>query len=118
MAERLELPPSLADLRGQLYSVQYALDMARERLLLGHGRGTYVLLAEDRVPDDVVNDPMAFVNRPIEHAPSEWLEVMAESGVLGFALLAARLFAPLEILADPSPMVSGRKRSYRYFFDS
>ncbi len=77
-------------LRFRTYSWSYAWRMFREHPLTGHGQGGYVLKADSYAVDDVLDDPEVFITR-IAHAHSEWLEVLADLGAVGLALLLAAL---------------------------
>lgn len=73
-------------LRG--YSWSYAWRMFTDRPFTGHGQGGYALLADSFVANDIQSDPLVFDGR-IDHAHNEWLEVLADLGLVGGILVAA-----------------------------
>lgn len=79
-------------LRG--YSWSYALRMFQERPITGHGQGGYTLLGDSFVPNDILNDPLVFDGR-VDHAHNEWLEVLADLGAVGAALVLGILLLTL-----------------------
>ncbi|MBI4580088.1 MAG: O-antigen ligase family protein, partial [Planctomycetes bacterium] len=88
-----------ASLRLRLHTWQYAQDLFFAKPLAGHGQGSYFLLAQQMasVPrregdrPDVEKDPTAFNAGLVGHAHSEWLEILADLGAIGFALMASSL---------------------------
>lgn len=76
--------------RLRLYAWEYAWDMFNEKPLTGYGQGGFVLTGDARAVNDVLNDPLPFEAR-IAHVHNEWLEVLADLGSVGFALIAAAL---------------------------
>ncbi len=92
-ARRFEPSPTGRDatLRFRTYTWDYAWRMFREKPLTGHGQGGYVLAADAYVAgEDALRDPQVFTAR-IEHAHNEWLEVLADLGIVGLLLFAALL---------------------------
>lgn len=90
-ARRFEPSPTGRDatLRFRTYTWEYAWRMFREKPFTGHGQGGYVLAADAYVAgEDALRDPQVFTAR-IEHAHNEWLEVLADLGIVGLLLLAA-----------------------------
>jgi O-antigen ligase len=79
-----------ATIRFRDYTWGYALRLFSEKRILGHGQGGYVLMGDSYVPEDVLADPLVFTAR-IAHAHSEWLEVLADLGSIGFVLVAGAL---------------------------
>lgn len=79
-----------ATIRFRSYAWSYAWRLFEERPLLGHGQSGYVLLGDSKAIADVEGDPQVFEAR-IAHAHSEWLEVLADLGSIGFVLLAGAL---------------------------
>ncbi len=88
--------------RFRMYAWSYARDLFLSsetmpdgktfgRTDVGHGQGTYMLLAQSMSRDDALLDPPAFPGGLVGHAHNEWLQVMAELGAIGFALLATSL---------------------------
>jgi|CXWL01.1.fsa_nt_gi O-antigen ligase len=73
-------------LRG--YAWSYALRMFADRPFTGHGQGGYALLGDSFVANDILNDPLVF-DGPIDHAHNEWLETLADLGIVGAVLIAA-----------------------------
>lgn len=80
-----------ATTRMRLCAWRYAGNLALQEPLAGHGRDTYVLLAQQMSIPDVERDPYAFPSAYLGHAHNEWLEVLAELGAVGFALMATAL---------------------------
>jgi O-antigen ligase len=79
-------------LRG--YAWNYALRMFAERPFTGHGQGGYALLGDSFVANDIESDPLVFDGR-IDHAHNEWLEILADLGIVGLILIAAVLILTL-----------------------
>jgi len=75
-------------LRLRTYAWSYAWQMFRENPLTGHGQGGFVLAGDSHVVDDVLDDPRVFTTR-IAHVHNEWLEVMADLGLIGIVLVTA-----------------------------
>lgn len=101
-----------ASFRLRLYTWQYAKDMflgvpihlpnGQERKtspLTGQGQGSYMALAQwlamaprdEWGRSDMEKDPAAFTSELVGHAHNEWLEILAELGAVGFALMATAL---------------------------
>ncbi len=80
-----------ATARMRLCTWRYAGNLALHEPLAGHGRDTYVLFAQQMSVPDVERDPPAFPSPYLGHAHNEWLEVLAELGAVGFALMATAL---------------------------
>lgn len=103
-----------ASLRFRLHAWSYALRMAADRPLMGHGQGSYVLKGDSYVPDDILRDPEAFQGR-LDHVHNEWLEVLADLGVVGLTLIAASLvltFAAGLRTVDAADAPQVQERSY------
>ncbi len=79
-----------ATLRTRLYAWSYAQDLISERIILGHGQGGYTLLADPLARDDVLADPLPLQTR-LAHAHNEWLEVWADLGIVGLALVLSAM---------------------------
>jgi O-antigen ligase/tetratricopeptide (TPR) repeat protein len=80
-----------ATIRSRLFAWSYALDLAVEAPLFGHGVGGFVLAGDTKVtPEDVLADPEALQAR-LAHAHSEWLELWCELGSVGLVLVAGAL---------------------------
>ncbi len=79
-----------SSVRFRLYAAQYALALAAEKPLTGNGQAAYVRLADNLATEDVLADPQPFAAR-IAHAHNEWLEVLADLGTVGLALVLAAL---------------------------
>ena len=77
-------------LRFRTYAWGYAWQMFTEKPWTGHGQGGFVLGGDTHAVDDVLDDPLVFRAR-IAHAHNEWLEVMADLGMVGLVLLGASL---------------------------
>ena len=80
-----------ASMRVRFHAWEYALDLATERIWLGHGQSGFARKGDALAIRDVLNDPEA-LEAPIRHAHSEPAEVLADLGVIGAVLL---LFALL-----------------------
>ncbi len=88
-----------ASLRLRYHTWQYAQDLFFSRPLAGHGQGGFFLLAQqmpyaardDWGRSDAEKDPTAFAAGLLGHAHSEWLEILADLGAVGFALMATAL---------------------------
>lgn len=89
-ADTASLTGRSATIRFRSYAWSYAWRLFEERPLLGHGQSGYVLLGDSKAIADVESDPQVFEAR-IAHAHSEWLEVLADLGSIGFVLLAGAL---------------------------
>lgn len=83
-----------ASLRTRIYSWSYAQDLIQESIIIGHGQGGYTMLADQLVRNDVLADAIPLDAR-IAHAHNEWLEVWADLGIIGFALIASSLVLTL-----------------------
>lgn len=81
-------------LRFRTYTWGYAWRMFVERPLTGYGQGGFSMLGDSYVGDDVFRDPPVFETR-IDHAHCEWLEVMAELGVVGVLLIGSVIYLTL-----------------------
>jgi len=79
-----------ATLRFRAYAWDYAWRMAREKPFTGHGQAGYVRKADLYTVDDVENDPLVLSAR-VDHAHNEWLEVLADLGIVGLALVGGGL---------------------------
>lgn len=77
-------------LRFREYAWSYAWRMFAEQPVRGHGQGGFALTGDAYVANDVLKDPLVLQAR-VDHAHNEWLEVMADLGAVGIALLAAAL---------------------------
>jgi O-antigen ligase len=77
--------------RFRLDAWKYALAMFLGRPDIGRGQGSYLLLAQGMSRPDAEQDPAAFLGEVVGHAHNEWLQVLAETGAIGFALLATAL---------------------------
>src|SRR5690606_691734 len=80
-----------ASMRVRIYGWDYALRLAWDQPLLGHGQGGYLTLAQQMLPDDLERDPAALNPGLMGHAHNEWLEVLADLGIIGLSLQAAVL---------------------------
>ncbi|NLX13100.1 MAG: O-antigen ligase family protein [Phycisphaerales bacterium] len=80
-----------ATIRLRLCTWRYAGTLALHQPLVGHGRDTYPILAQRMSVPDVERDPLAFPSLYLGHAHNEWLQVLAELGAVGFALIATAL---------------------------
>lgn len=79
-----------ATIRLRTYAWSYAWQMFREKPFTGHGQGGFVILGDAHSSNDVLDDPEVFHSR-IAHAHNEWLEVMADLGVVGILLIVSAL---------------------------
>lgn len=88
-----------ATLRMRSYAWRYAGDMFFVSPLAGNGQGSYLCLShgmaieprDDWGRSDLEKDPLAFKGGLVGHAHNEWLEILADLGVIGFVLMAAAL---------------------------
>lgn len=80
-----------ASFRLRLYAMGYARDLILERPLIGHGQGSYALRVQAMVPDNLEQDPAAFAVPTLAHAHNEWLEVLADLGLVGGLLCGGML---------------------------
>lgn len=74
-------------IRFRLYAWQYAVEIFRERPDIGRGQGAYVLRSQAMSLPDAEQDPPAFQGSVRGHAHNEWLEILADLGAIGFALI-------------------------------
>lgn len=81
-------------LRLRTYAWTYAWQMFREEPIAGSGQAGFVLAGDSHAVEDVLDDPRVFESR-IAHVHNEWLEVMADLGLIGIALLAAAIVLTL-----------------------
>ena len=79
-----------ATLRFRAYAWDYAWRMAREKPFNGHGQAAYVRKADLYTAEDVEDDPLVLSAR-VDHAHNEWLEVLADLGIVGLALVGGGL---------------------------
>lgn len=88
-----------ASTRLRLQTWQYAGELFGTRPLTGHGQGGYLLLSQRQAcmprdafgRSDIECDPSAFTAEMIGHAHNEFLEILADLGVVGFALMVTAL---------------------------
>ncbi|MHC4441276.1 MAG: O-antigen ligase family protein [Planctomycetota bacterium] len=80
-----------ATIRLRMHTMQYAVNLFLDSPVVGHGQGSYVLLAHPLSLADAMNDPIAFPAPVVGHAHNEWLEILADLGAVGFALMAIGL---------------------------
>ncbi len=83
-----------ATLRFRAYAWSYAERMFEDRPITGHGLGGFVMKGDSYAVGDVLSDPSVFVAR-IAHAHNEWLEVLADLGLVGFVLIVGAMFMTL-----------------------
>lgn len=79
-----------ATLRFRFYAWSYAWELFREKPFNGHGQAGYVRKADLRAAGDVEADPLVLSAR-VDHTHNEWLEVLADLGVVGLSLVTAGL---------------------------
>ena len=84
-----------ATMRLRLHAWGYAAEMFAEHPFIGKGQGGYLLGAQTLANADAVHDPAAFGDALLGHAHNEWLEVAADLGVVGLALIVGSLLATL-----------------------
>ncbi|HOW71621.1 MAG TPA: O-antigen ligase family protein [Phycisphaerae bacterium] len=77
----------------RLYCWSYALSLFMERPLIGHGQGSYVLLAQAFSRNEAELNPSLFPAEMLGHAHNEWLEILADLGLVGLILTALALAA-------------------------
>jgi len=80
-----------ATVRLRLHTWKYAKDLFLQKPLIGHGQGSYMTLAQSMSLGDAENDPAAFPASVLGHAHNEWLQILAELGAIGFALMMVAL---------------------------
>lgn len=80
-----------ATVRVRMIAWQHAFEMFLEQPLVGHGQGSYTLQATQRSRADAIADPAAFPGHHLAHAHNEWLEIMADLGAAGIALVSCGL---------------------------
>ncbi len=74
--------------RLRLYAWKYALNLFLSRPDIGRGQGAYVLLAQQMSRPDAERDPLAFPGGNfLGNAHNEWLEILADLGAVGLALM-------------------------------
>ena len=86
-------------LRLRLHTWQYAQELFFTRPLTGHGQGGYFLLSQqlaslprdDAGRSDMERDPQVFQAPLVGHAHCEPLEILADLGAVGFALITTAL---------------------------
>jgi len=79
-----------ASMRVRMYAWQYALDLNADRVFLGQGQGGFARKGDALAVRDVLNDPQSLDAR-VSHAHSEYLEVLADLGVVGLILFAGAM---------------------------
>ncbi|MGQ9649484.1 MAG: O-antigen ligase family protein [Phycisphaerae bacterium] len=84
-----------ATLRFRLYASKYAIQLFATAPIVGHGQGSYMLLAQAMQTPDMEKDPAAFTAPVIENAHNEYLQIAAETGLVGFVLCAAFVVATI-----------------------
>jgi len=77
------------------YAWSYALRLFVGQPIVGLGQGGYVLAAQQMACADAPQHPTVFVGDMLGHAHNEWLEILADLGLVGFALMAIALAATL-----------------------
>ncbi len=100
-----------ATARLRVYSWSYAWRMYTEQPLRGHGQAGFALMGDSYAADDVLEDPEVF-NARIAHAHNEWLEVMANLGSIGIALIATALL--LTLAAGEATLATAPPSSQRW----
>ncbi len=80
-----------ATLRFRIYAAKYALRLFAEAPIVGHGQGTYMLLGQAMQSEDMEKDPAAFPAGVLGQAHNEYLQIAAETGLVGVVLCAAFL---------------------------
>ena len=81
-------------IRFRLYSWSYAWRMFLENPISGHGQGGFALRGDSFAVRDVLDDPPVFEAR-IAHAHNEWLETLADLGIVGLGLQLSTLLLSL-----------------------
>ncbi|HPZ98366.1 MAG TPA: O-antigen ligase family protein, partial [Phycisphaerae bacterium] len=85
--------------RFRFYTWDYAKRLVLDHPLAGGGQGSYFCLSQQmacmptepgELPD-VEKDPLVFASGMVGHAHNEWLEILADLGLIGFALMATAL---------------------------
>ncbi|HPD28815.1 MAG TPA: O-antigen ligase family protein [Phycisphaerae bacterium] len=80
-----------ATIRFRLYAGKYAIQLFSTAPIVGHGQGSYMLLAQAMQAPDMEKDSAAFMAPVIENAHNEYLQIAAETGLVGSVLCAAFL---------------------------
>lgn len=75
------------------YAWTYAVRLFADRPLSGQGQAGYFLLSEQFAAADAQADPRVFSDALLGHAHNEWLEILADLGIVGFCLIAVVLAA-------------------------
>ncbi|UCD29087.1 MAG: O-antigen ligase family protein [Planctomycetota bacterium] len=80
-----------ATIRLRFHSMRYEGKLFLESPVVGKGQGSYMLLAQEMSLADAEKDPIAFPSELLGHAHNEWLEILADLGAIGFALMVVVL---------------------------
>ena len=76
------------------YAWSYAFSLFAGQPIAGRGQTAYVLAGQQMAATDAQNDPLAFTSGfLLGHAHNEWLEILADLGLVGFTLMAVVLGA-------------------------
>ncbi|NLE59031.1 MAG: hypothetical protein GX616_11765 [Planctomycetes bacterium] len=77
-----------ATVRFRLYAGKYALRLFATAPIIGHGQGSYTLLGQEMQAADMERDPAAFSAPGLGDAHNEYLQIAAETGLVGLLLCA------------------------------
>jgi len=80
-----------ATIRLRLNTMEYAGKLFALSPFCGHGQGSYILKAQSMSLPDAAEDPIAFPAALVGHTHNEWLEILAELGLVGFVLMGGVL---------------------------
>lgn len=79
----------------RLYAWSYAWQILLANPLLGGGQGAYLLEAQHMSLRDAELLPQVFPAELMGHAHNEWLQILAELGIVGFALILIVLISAI-----------------------
>jgi O-antigen ligase len=96
-----------ATVRLRIYAWSYAWRMFADRPLTGYGQGGFAMVGDSFSTNDVVADPEVFESR-VDHAHSEWLEVLADLGIVGIVLFVGMVSLTLYAAATSRRSLSDR----------
>jgi len=77
----------------RFYGWSYAIKLFLTQPFVGRGQASYVLLAQSLSSRHAEYAPSVFPGQLMGHAHNEWLEILADLGAVGFALMVVGLGA-------------------------